>query len=275
MAEAQSTVQRSTKSLRDGDPTGLMVVPPGTTPSSFAEDRRRTRTNWGNGALAALVVAAIALGAGGMALGVSALVRTPAPSPGPVGPVGPQGAQGAQGPQGLQGLVGPQGPPGAAGAAGPRGVAGPVGAPGARGPAGKTGAAGTIAGSTIVSAPALKTPNAPAVGTTLTASTSCPSGDVLLGGGGRVQATVPKRTGTSGTSRTGVGATSAADSAPRSGKSTSGPGSASSTSGRSDGVALKASYPVTNGWRAVAVVTAPLAGAEVMSLQAYALCGKR
>ena len=287
MAWAQGKAQ-----ARTGDePTGLMVVPPDATVAGV--DGGTSRSHWGRGAFAALIVAALALGAGGMALGVVALVRSPAPVPGPVGPAGSQGAQGPQGPQGVQGLVGPQGPAGPAGPRGATGLAGPPGPQGARGSEGKPGLPGTIAKSTIVTAKVLKSAPDPAAGTTLTALTSCPAGEVVLGGGGRVAATAPKKsastsgtstkgtstkvTSTKGTSRSTAGSATSGTAARSATKSTpSGSSSPSSgASGAPGGVALESSYPVAGGWRTVAVVTGTLTGGQVMTLEPYLLCGRR
>ncbi|MDA8312570.1 MAG: hypothetical protein M0Z46_18575 [Actinomycetota bacterium] len=273
---------------RAGDePTGLMVVPPDATEP--APDRAGSRTNWGKGALAALIVAALALGAGGMALGVVALARSPASASGPVGPAGPQGAQGLQGPQGVQGLVGPQGPAGPVGPRGVTGPQGPAGPQGARGPAGKPGVPGTVAKSTIVTASVLKSAADPVAGTTLSALTSCPAGDVLLGGGARVSETVPEKSASeAGATRT-TAATPTSASATSKSSSTAGGGTSQDTAtqsgapsttpprstARSGGVALESSYPTASGWRTVAVVTGTLTGGQVMALEPYVLCGKK
>ncbi|HVC13659.1 MAG TPA: hypothetical protein VND62_02240 [Acidimicrobiales bacterium] len=262
-------VQGRARVKSEEEPTGLMVVPPDASAAELGG--ARSRTNWGRGAFAALIAAALALGAGGMALGVIALVRAPAPSHGLVGPAGPQGAQGTQGPQGVQGLVGPQGP---AGPSGPEGATGPAGPAGARGPAGKAGAPGTIAASTVVDASTLKTGADPVTGTTLSAVTSCPSGQVVLGGGGRVNATEPKKSSSAtaaSSSATAAGTTSSGGSTRR-GSGSTGTGAGAAKQGT---VALESSYPVTNGWRSIAVVSSTLTGGEVMTLQPYVLCGKK
>ena len=190
------------------------------------------------------VVAAVALAAGALGVAFIALVSAPDAV---AGPQGPTGLQGATGPQGVQGAPGPEGSTGPQGAAGPRGAtgltgsqgsAGPQGATGARGPAGATGAAGasgTIASSTAVAGtPALSTVGAP-VGSTVTASATCPQGEVALGGGAQVTAS----------------GTSAKD------------------------VVLRSSFPTsTNGWRATGSVIAPLGSTDQMSVRPYVLCGK-
>jgi hypothetical protein len=90
----------------------------------------------------------------------------------------------------------------------------------------------------------------PTAGTVTSATASCPTGRVLLGGGGQVS---------DGPIATGSTTTTAANSA---------------TSGT--GVALLSSYPTTTtarGWRAVGVVTGPLTTGMAMSVQAYVICG--
>ena len=257
-------------------PTGLMVVPPNAVTVREHDGDRRAGGGWGRGAIGALVAAALALGAGGMVLGVTALVRSSAASPGPVGPAGPQGAQGLQGPQGVQGLVGPQGPAGPAGERGATGATGPSGPQGSRGSTGKTGAAGTIAGSTIVAASLVKSPVDPALGTTLTAAASCPSGQVVLGGGGRVATATPKAATSAAVkaAETGGQATSAGTSS-KSTKSTATSASSTVAGKRPVGVELESSYPVTGGWRAVASVTGSVTAGQQMTLQTYVLCGKK
>ncbi|MGH9110355.1 MAG: hypothetical protein ACRDY3_13025 [Acidimicrobiales bacterium] len=96
----------------------------------------------------------------------------------------------------------------------------------------------------------MTTSSDPAVGTTLTATSSCPTGERLAGGGGRV--TVADATGSSGGTSTGG---SVAD----------------ATRGN---VVLQSSYPVSGGWRTVAVVTGQLAAGRSMALNPYVLCGK-
>ena len=246
--------------------TGLMVVPPGATSSDLVPVRGRTP--WGRGPFVALLVGAMTLGAGGMALGVMAFMRSP--KTGAQGASGAPGPQGAPGVQGVQGLVGPQGPAGAAGQRGKTGPAGPAGPAGERGHAGKQGPAGTIAGSSVVKGTVLKTAVDPAIGTTLTATTACSSSAVLLGGGGRVLASTPKSTGsgTAGAPTSGAKAPSGSGSASRSG--------ATGSVGQSPvDVALESSYPVASGWRTVAVVTSSMSGGQVMTLQPYVVCGKK
>jgi hypothetical protein len=75
----------------------------------------------------------------------------------------------------------------------------------------------------------------PAVGTAITATASCPVGQVLLGGGANV---------------TGAGQAQ-------------------------KNVVLRSSYPVTGSvWRTVDVVMAPLGGSGQVSVHPYVLCGK-
>lgn len=276
MAQALGHVEPTMTTTKTGDePTGLLVLRPDVKPSELASGGRRP--GWDRGPVVALVVAALALGAGGMALGVAALLRSPSQgAQGLAGAAGVQGTPGPHGAQGVQGVVGPQGPPGEAG---PRGATGPAGPDGARGATGRTGPAGTIAASTVVSAAELKTTADPAVGTTLSATTACPGAEVLLGGGAKVAVSPTKKnsppaTGgpntTSDTRKTGPGAAPASSTHTASGSSGS-PG----TSHTPPTVALESSYPMSTGWRTVAVVTGSVTGGEVMTLQPYALCGKK
>jgi len=101
---------------------------------------------------------------------------------GPQGNEGPQGPPGSAGPQGATGPQGPDGPQGATGATGPQGPAGPTGATGAQGPAGPTGPSGAtrVVGATVSSAAGA------AQGIQVTATATCASGKVLLGGGAQV-----------------------------------------------------------------------------------------
>ena len=149
-----------------------------------------------------------ALGLAGIALGVSAL--TSAPKSGPTGAPGPTGPQGVPGPQGIQG---------------PAGI---------RGATGSQGAAGTIKAAQLVSPTGIRSAPDPAIWTTLVATTSCPSGMVLLSGGAQVFA----------------------------------PGAADHN------VELRSSFPLTkDSWRTVAWVTGPLGAGNVMTLKPYVLCG--
>jgi len=88
--------------------------------------------------------------------------------PGPVGAIGPKGDTGATGPAGPQGL---KGDTGATGPAGPQGVQGPAGAN------------GSVSGVQIIEATTTSS-SSPVFGTTATATATCPSGKILLGGGG-------------------------------------------------------------------------------------------
>jgi hypothetical protein len=123
------------------------------------------------------------------------------------GEVGPQGPQGAEGPQGLQGpnglsafevwqslpgnetrtieefyasLVGATGPQGPQGEVGPQGPQGEVGPQGPQGPAGLD----VIEASPIINTVTRNTPMSSKE--TLTSVAVCPTGTVLVGGGGRV-----------------------------------------------------------------------------------------
>ena len=135
-------------------------------------------------------------------------------------PAGPAGAKGATG------LTGLQGPAGAVGATGARGPAGATGA---------TGASGTVVASTTTPGTPVLSAIDPPVGTSVTATATCPQGEFALGGGAQVSA----------------------------------PGLAANS------VALRSSYPTsTNGWRAVGSVIAPLGTGEQMTVRPYVLCGK-
>lgn len=124
--------------------------------------------------------------------------------------------------------VGPTGPQGAVGPPGPAGPQGPAGKEGA------TGHPGTVKATEVVSPTTLSSAPDPAVGTVLAATTSCPTGTVLLAGGADV-------------SVAGV-----AD----------------------QHVALKSSYPLnTDSWRTVSVVTKPLGTGQSMTMKPYVTCG--
>ena len=84
---------------------------------------------------------------------------------------------GLQGPKGDTGATGPAGPTGPTGPAGP---AGPAGQQGVQGP---TGANGSVSGVQIIEATTTSS-SSPGFGTTATATATCPSGKILLGGGG-------------------------------------------------------------------------------------------
>jgi hypothetical protein len=91
-------------------------------------------------------------------------------APGPAGPQGPAGADGHQGPQG------PEGPQGPAGTAGPKGA---TGAQGPAGPVGPTGPSGVLDYQVVYG-----TGVTVAGGATGVAYANCPTGYVLMGGGG-------------------------------------------------------------------------------------------
>ena len=187
------------------------------------------------------IAIAVALAAGALGMGILSYESSPDAVAGPQGPTGLQGAAGAQGVQGVPGPQGPAGatgPAGAKGATGLTGMQGPAGATGTRGPAGSTGAtgaSGTVAASTTTSGTPVLSAIDPAVGTSVTATASCPQGEFALGGGAQVSA----------------------------------PGLSNKS------VTLRSSYPTTtNGWRAVGSVIAPLGTGEQMTVRPYALCGK-
>jgi hypothetical protein len=114
------------------------------------------------------------------------------------GPQGPQGIQGPQGVQGVKGDTGEQGPQGIQGPKGDTGDQGPKGDTGERGPKGDTGQQGPQgdqgaqgqqgvqgpAGANGVSGYHQVFYNYTVAGSSLnTSSESCPSGEVVLGGG--------------------------------------------------------------------------------------------
>jgi hypothetical protein len=167
-----------------------------------------TRSNRPGRLLTVGLAVSAALGLAGIGLGVSALTSVPNS--------GPTGATGAQGVPGLQGATGPTGPRGATGA---QGVPGPP---------------GTIKATELVSPTAIVSAPDPALWTSLVATTSCPSGMVLLSGGAQVFA----------------------------------PGAADRN------VELRSSFPLTKtSWRTVAWVTGPLGVGNTMTLKPYVLCG--
>jgi hypothetical protein len=85
----------------------------------------------------------------------------------------------------------------------------------------------------------------PPVGTVVTATATCPTGRILLGGGSQV---------TDGPGASSTTATTA------------------STSGT--GVAVLSSYPTAaRAWKSVGVVTGSLTAGTAMSVQAYVICG--
>lgn len=107
-------------------------------------------------AMIVLLVVALLLGAAGLGVGIYAAHKVAQP--------GHAGAQGNTGPTG------------ATGPAGPKGAPGPAGQP------------GTVVSPTVVAGSVVSTSAAAAGGTTLTTSTSCPVGKVLLSGGAQVTA---------------------------------------------------------------------------------------
>ena len=157
---------------------------------------RRSAPAWTTGA----VIAALLCGLAGIGLGAYAVATRPAQVS---GPPGPQGAQGPHGPPGVQGKQGPS---------------------------------GTIAASTITRGATKTTPPNPQPGTVLDARTSCPSGQILVGGGAQVSA----------------------------------PGV---TADRN--VTLRSSFPVnTTTWETVALVTGSLGQGVSMTMTPYVLCGQ-
>jgi hypothetical protein len=167
------------------------------------------------GVIVALVVALVSVG-----VAVWALTR--GPENGQTGPRGAQGPPGIEGPQGMQGLQGIQGPVGAMGPMGKQGVQGPKGTP------------GTSRASQIISGALVQTAPNPAVGTVLTATTSCPAQTVILSGGATV----------------------------------------TTTGGSGANVVLRSSVPVSSSaWRFVAQVTGLLGPGQAMTLKPSVVCG--
>lgn len=157
---------------------------------------RRSAPAWTTGA----VIAALLCGLGGIALGAYAVSTKPAQLS---GPAGPPGARGPQGPQGLQGKQGPS---------------------------------GTISATSITRGATKTTAPDPQPGTVLEATTRCPSGEILVGGGAQVSA----------------------------------PGV---TADRN--VTLRSSFPVnTTSWQTVALVTGSLGQGVSMTMTPYVLCGQ-
>ncbi len=116
--------------------------------------------------------------------------------PGPQGEAGPAGEQGPKGdpgpegpagPMGEAGSVGEQGPQGEAGIAGPKGDDGDVGPQGPEGPQGEQGPAGSGGGALVTT---IHTSDPVEIGARLgssaTATATCPVDTVITGGGGRV-----------------------------------------------------------------------------------------
>lgn len=156
--------------------------------------------------VAPVVILALLVGAAGLGVAAYAVATTPAKTS---GPQGPRGATGAQGP---------------AGASGPTGKTGPAGP------------AGTVATTSIVFGTALKSATDPAVGTVLTAKTSCPTGKVMLNGGAQVTA----------------------------------PGLQADRN-----VTLRSSFPLSaTNWETVAIVTGSLGAGGAMTMTPYVVCGE-
>lgn len=162
----------------------------------------RSAPSWTTG----VVIIALLVGLAGIGVGAYALATQPAKVSGPVGPQGPQGQQGPRGPQGLQGSQGKQGP------------------------------AGAIASTSITRGTSKVTTPNPQPGTVLEATTSCPTGQILLGGGAQVTA----------------------------------PGV---TADRN--VTLRSSFPLNpTSWETVALVTRSLGQGTSMTMTPYVLCGQ-
>ena len=200
------------------------------------------------GAVAGLVVAGVGVG-----LGV-ALTSSPG-SAQTVYSTGATGPQGPPGPQGVRGFPGPTGPQGPVGATGPAGAPGPKGATGPQGPAGPAGSGGSGSAltSSVVQGTVESSAADPAIGTTVSATATCPSGRILLGGGTQVTSTpVPSAAGGTTTTTAKAGSTATPQS----------------------GVALLSSEPsAARSWKGIGVVTAPIGAAAMMSVQVSVVCG--
>jgi hypothetical protein len=157
---------------------------------------RRFAPAWTTG----VVIAALVFGLAGIGIGIYAVATRPAQVS---GPTGPQGAQGPQGPQG---------------------------------PQGKQGQSGTLGTTNIVRGTSKTSTPDPQPGTVLEATTSCPSGQILVGGGAQVSA----------------------------------PGVSADRN-----VTLRSSFPVnTTSWQTVALVTGSLGQGVSMTMTPYVLCGQ-
>jgi hypothetical protein len=124
-------------------------------------------------------------------------------SAGPVGPAGPKGdigltgAVGPKGDTGAAGPVGPKGDIGLTGAVGPKGDTGATGLTGATGPTGATGATGatgpagpaTSVSGTVLNVYRVFSNTVPAGPGQTVVNAACHAGDVVLGGGDRVDRT--------------------------------------------------------------------------------------
>jgi collagen type VII alpha len=196
-------------------PTATQLAPTGGAPIDGGKGKppaaAPARTNR---ALVAAVTGAVVLGFAGTGIAAASLAKTPTRV---VGPTGPKGATGAPG------AVGPKGATGAPGAVGPKGATGAPGRP------------GTIAATKTITATPVKSVTDPTAGTVIFAETSCPSGSILIGGGGLVSAK-------------GVFA--------------------------DRGVELRTSYPLNSTtWYTAAETTATLHTGSPMVLTPYVICG--
>ena len=163
---------------------------------------------WSVGILLAAVV-----GLAGVGLAIAALVIMPARTSGPQGPAGAQGQPGPAGVQGAQGVAGVKGP---------------------TGPAGPIGPAGNVTKVSIIKSTSIMSSADPQVGAVVVATTSCPKGKILLGGGAEVSA----------------------------------PGLADRN------IELRSSFPLNaTSWRAIGLVNASLGTGTVMTVTPYVICG--
>lgn len=192
------------ESPRIGRMGGFMSIPPTDFPGTRATHVRA----W----VAPLVVTALVLGLAGIGVGAYAIATTPSKTSGPTGA------------------------PGSRGPAGPTGPTGAAGKQGAIGPAGPAGPAGVIASTSVIAATTLTSSPNPAVGAVLVADTACPTGKILLSGGGLVSApgVIPDRN-----------------------------------------VGLRASFPLNKTtWQTVGIVIGPLGAGVSMKLKPFVVCGK-
>lgn len=152
---------------------------------------------------AGVAIVALLVGLAGLGVGAYGLATQPAKVSGPIGPQGKQGPQGSQGRQG---------------------------------PSGKPGPAGTVASAKITRGTSKSSTPDPQPGAVLEATTSCPTGQILLAGGAQVSA----------------------------------PGVKADRN-----VTLRSSFPVNaTSWETVALVTGALGPGVSMTMTPYVLCGR-
>ncbi len=185
------------------------------------------------------IAIAVALAAAALGMGILSYVSSPNAVAGPQGATGLQGVNRASGSPRRAWTSRASRGNGAGGSEGGNRPYRPARSRGTTAPgrvgAGATGASGTIVASTTTSGTPVLSAIDPPVGTSVTATASCPHGEFALGGGAQVSA----------------------------------PGLSNKS------VTLRSSYPTsTNGWRAVGSLIAPLGTGEQMTVRPYVLCGK-